>query len=135
MSLIEWTADFSVGVEEIDNQHKQLVKMINELHKAMINGEGSKRIEKIISGLAEYTIYHFGTEEKYFDKFGYPETDSHKQTHVDFVKKVSIFKSEFENKEVMLTIDVLDFLSTWLREHILGDDMDYSDFFISKGLK
>ena len=115
MALIEWIADFSVGVKEIDNQHKQLVKMINELHQAMISGKGSKRVEDIISGLAEYTVYHFETEEKLFDKFDYPETDSHKQTHIDFVKKVSAFKSEFENKEVMLTIDVLEFLSAWLR--------------------
>ncbi len=135
MALITWTEDFSVGVVEIDNQHKKLVNMINELHHAMAEGKGNMNVGDIINRLVDYSVYHFKTEEKYFDKFNYPETEAHKKIHSDFVKKVSIFKGEFDNNEVMLTIDVLNFLSNWLREHILGEDMDYSDFFIENGLK
>jgi hemerythrin len=133
--LIEWTEDFSVGVVEIDNQHKKLVKMINELHQAMKQGKGNSHAGDIINQLVDYSIYHFQTEEKYFDKFDYPQTEKHKKIHTDFVNIVSFFKNEFKNNEVMLTIDILNFLSSWLRKHILGDDMEYSDFFIENGLK
>ena len=135
MALIKWTEDFSVGVVEIDNQHKKLVEMINELHKVMKEGRGNTHIGDIINRLVEYSVYHFETEEKYFDKFGYPQTEQHKKIHSDFVKEVTIFRGQFENNEVMLTIEVLNFLSNWLREHILGEDMEYSDFFIENGLK
>ena len=133
--LIKWTEEFSVGVVEIDNQHKKLIDMINELHHAMKEGKGNSQVEGIINRLVEYSVYHFETEEKYFDKFSYPQTEKHKKIHKDFVNKVSIFKSEFDNKEVMLTIEVLNFLSNWIRKHIMGEDMDYSDFFIENGLK
>jgi len=135
MALIEWTDNFSVGVVEIDNQHKKLVEMINELHHAMKEGRGNSQVGNIINQLVDYSIYHFKTEEKYFDKFDYPLSKEHKEIHKDFIEKVSIFKGDFENNEVMLTIDVLNFLSNWLREHIMGNDMDYSDFFIENGLK
>ncbi len=135
MALIEWTEDFSVRVEEIDLQHKKLVQMINELHRAMLDGKGTVFVGDIISRLADYTIYHFQTEEKYFDKFGYLQTELHKKVHSDFVKKVSEFKAAYDTKEVMLTIDVLEFLSNWIREHILGEDMKYSDFFVECGLQ
>ena len=135
MALINWTSDFSVGVEEIDIQHKKLVNMINELYEAMTNGKGNSKLEEIINRLADYCVYHFATEEKYFDKFGYPDTENHKKIHNDFIEKVSIFKTEFENKEVLLTNEVLEFLSSWIRNHILGNDMEYSDFFVENGLK
>jgi len=135
MALITWTNDFSVGVEEIDNQHKRLVNMINELHDAMKQGKGNEHVEDIIIRLVDYSKYHFNTEEKYFHQFSYPDKESHIQTHVDFIDKVSIFAEKFKNNEVMLTIDVLTFLSDWLRNHIMGIDMDYSDFFIENGLR
>jgi hemerythrin len=134
MALIEWTDDFSVRVAEIDLQHKKLVEMINNLHQAMLDGKGNKLISEILDGLAQYAVYHFQTEEKYFDQFNFEGGEKHKQTHADFVKKVSLFVDEFNKGSVMLTIDVLDFLSDWLQHHILGEDMEYSDFFVENGL-
>ncbi len=135
MALIEWTEDFSVRVEEIDNQHKRLVDMINELHNAMVNGKGNSHVSEIISRLVDYSVYHFKTEEEYFYKFNYSDTDKHKKKHSDFVDTVGKFKSEYENNEVMLTIEIMQFLSSWLQNHILGEDMKYSDFFVDNGLE
>jgi hemerythrin len=135
MALIEWTEDFSVSVEEIDKQHKKLVAMINNLHDAMTQGKGNDYIKEIIDELVQYSIYHFATEEKYFDKFSYPDTEKHKQIHKDFIAKVSDFRKEYNEGNVMLTIEVMEFLSNWLQNHILGDDMEYSDFFVENGLK
>ena len=128
MSLITWENKFSVNINEIDEQHKVLIGMINQLHQAMIDGEANKSIEDIITGLSNYTKYHFDAEEKLFENSDYPDTASHKQTHIDFIRKISIFKTDFEKKEALLTVDILQFLSSWLKEHILGTDMDYSSF-------
>lgn len=135
MALIQWDDSFSVKVAEIDRQHQQLIGMINDLNDAMRQGKGKAVLGKIINGLINYTTTHFITEEKYFEKFGYPAADSHKKTHTDFVKKVSEFKDEFEKGNITLSIQVLDFLSDWLQNHIKGVDKKYGPFFNEKGLK
>ena len=135
MAFIKWDDSYSVKVTEIDMQHQKLVAMINELHDAMKDGRGKEVIGKLIIDLIGYTATHFKTEEKYFDQFGYPETDSHKKEHAAFVQKISEFKDGFEKGQLSLTIDVMNFLMDWLLKHIKGADMQYSRFFNSKGLK
>ncbi len=135
MPLIQWDNSFKVNVAEIDQQHQRLVSMVNELNDAMKMGKGKEVLSKIINGLFSYAATHFSTEEKYFDQFGYPDTISHKLEHAAFVKKVSEFKSGFEKGKVGLSIEVMDFLSEWLKNHIKGSDMKYSKFFNEKGLK
>ena len=135
MALINWNDSLSVKVEEIDQQHKKLIAMINELNDAMRAGKGKDVLGKIVDSLISYTATHFKTEEKYFAQFGYPDTDNHKQEHVAFVKKVTDFKDGFEKKKLSLTIEVMDFLSDWLKNHIMGTDKKYTQFFNEKGLK
>ena len=135
MALIQWNDSFSVKVAEIDRQHQKLVSMINDLGDAMKQGKGKDVLGNIISGLVSYTATHFKTEEKYFDQFGYPETDSHKKEHAAFVKKVTDFKDGFEKGKLGLSIKVMNFLSDWLKNHIKKTDMKYSQFFNEKGLK
>jgi hemerythrin len=135
VTLIQWNDSFSVNVGEIDKQHQKLIGMINDLNDAMRQGKGKAVLGKIISGLMNYTTTHFITEEKYFDKFGYPEADIHKKAHTEFVKKVSEFKNEFEKSNITLSIQVMDFLSDWLKKHINGVDKKYGPFFNEKGLK
>jgi hemerythrin len=134
MALMQWKSDYSVNVAEIDRQHQKLIQMINDLNDAMVEGKGKDAIGKIVDGLVNYTGTHFSTEEKYFDKFGYPESYSHKMEHVAFVKKATEFKSGFASGKLGLSIDVMDFLSKWLQNHILVNDKKYSPFFNSKGL-
>jgi hemerythrin len=135
MSLIQWNDSLSVNVTEIDKQHQKLVGMINELDDALHQGKGRDALGKIINGLIIYTGTHFKTEEKYFDQFGYPEADSHEKEHLDFVAKVSDFKSGFEKAKFGLSIEVMNFLSDWLQKHIKGVDKKYGPFFNEKGLK
>ena len=135
MALIEWKENFSVGVQEIDTQHKSLINMINELNDAMKNRKGKEALEKIIQNLVSYVEKHFSTEERYFDKFGYPNTMEHKKEHSDFVQKVLEFNEGFEKGKLGLSIDVMRFLSDWLKNHILGSDQKYVRFFAEKGLK
>ena len=135
MAFIDWNSNLSVNIEEIDSQHKNLIKVINELHEAMKNGKGKDILGKIVNSLIDYTTTHFNTEENYFIKFGYPETGTHKKEHSAFVQKAAQFKEGFEKKEMALTIEVMNFLSDWLKNHIMGTDKKYSQFFIKHGLK
>jgi hemerythrin len=135
MAFIQWDSSFTVNVAEIDMQHQKLVTMINDLNDAMKQGKGKDALSRIIEELFNYAGSHFATEEKYFDKFGYPAAASHKLEHKNFVKKVSEFKNSFDRGQLTLTIEVMNFLKDWLRSHIKGVDKKYVPFFNEKGLK
>lgn len=135
MALIQWDSSLSVNIGEIDRQHQQLVKMINDLNDAMRQGKGKEILGKILNGLIGYTGSHFKTEETYFDQFGYPDTDTHKKEHAAFVQKVADFKEKYNAGTLGLSLDLMDFLSNWLTRHIKSVDKKYSAFFIEKGLK
>jgi hemerythrin len=135
MAMVTWNDNLSVNVAEIDLQHKKLVGLINELFDAMKIGKGKDVTGKILDGLISYTATHFTQEERYFDKFGYPDKIKHKKEHSDFVQKVKEFKEGFDSGKVTLTIEVMNFLSDWLFKHIKVTDKNYSKFFNEKGLK
>ena len=134
MSLITWSDDLSVKVSQIDEQHRKLVDLINELHGAMKERKANEVLGGVIEDLVNYALEHFRTEEKYFDEFGYLKATQHKKEHKDFAAKVAAFKSDFDNGKMMLSMEIMEFLKDWLLNHIKKTDMEYSGFFIEKGL-
>lgn len=134
MNLIEWNDSFSVNIVEIDNQHKNLINMINELYNAMSKGRSKEIMEEIISKMINYADYHFTTEEDLMLKYGYGEYISHKNEHNSFIEKVKKFNEDYKSGALFLSVEVLTFLSTWLKNHILGTDKKYSKFLNDKGV-
>jgi hemerythrin len=135
MALIDWDKSLSVNVEEIDKQHKKLIAMINELNDAMRNGKGKEGLGAIIDSPNAYTVTHFKTEDGYFTRFAYPQTASHRKEHAYFVQKYSDIKNDFSKGKLALSIEVMEFLGKWLKDHIMVTDKNYSGFFNEKGLK
>lgn len=134
MSIITWSDELSVGVEAFDSQHKRLVALINELHDAMSAGKGSTVLRKILSDLADYTVYHFRAEEAVLAKYEYPGYRSHRDDHDDLARQVLDFKDRFEAGKAVLSMELMKFLTEWLTNHILGADRDYTAFLNEKGV-
>jgi len=134
MTLIKWDDSLSVGVKEIDLQHQKLFSMINELNDAMRQGKSREVMGKILAGLKNYTVTHFGVEERYFDRFGYPEADSHKREHTQFVEKLSEFEKGFQEGRLSVSLELMNFLNKWLRGHIKVVDKKYTNFFHEHGI-
>jgi len=134
MPIMKWTDDLSVGVMEIDDQHKKLVDLINTLHDAMKAKQGKLVLEATIQELAAYTVYHFQNEEKYMQQFRYPGYLSHKAEQDAFVKKVTDFQKDYANNRLGLTIDLMNFLRDWVANHIKETDKRYSPLFNKNGL-
>ncbi len=126
MELIKWTDKYSIGIKEIDNQHKGLVIIINELFKLMSEGKAKSQLNDIFDHLTHYTKKHFSTEELVLYKYAYPELEQHKNEHKKFIKKIENFRSDFVNKKITLSLEVLNFLKDWLLNHILISDKKYS---------
>jgi hemerythrin len=135
MALINWNDRLSVKVAVIDLQHQRLISMINELADAMSQGKGKGIVGGIIERLIYYTGTHFKTEERYFDRFAYPDAEAHKKEHAAFVEKVLDYKQRFSTQEGMLSVDVINFLKDWLYHHISKTDRGYSRFFNDHGLR
>ncbi len=134
MALMNWDNTLSVSVNEIDGQHQKLVKLINDLHDAMLKRRTKEILDDILVGLMDYTKTHFSTEEKYFDQFSYLGSSGHKQEHKQFVEKVLDFKKGFDEGNMMLSMDVMNFLKDWLVTHIKATDKKYSKLFNENGL-
>ena len=130
--LMSWGPKLIIGIDEIDNQHKELVSLINQLHKAMKMKKGRKISGEILTGLAEYTVYHFDHEKNIFEKYGYPGTEEHLKIHDDLVAQVLDFKTQFDEGSAALTMDLMDFLNSWLKDHILKTDTKYLPFLKEK---
>ncbi len=135
MSLVTWSEKLSVGVPSIDNQHKKLVTLLNQLHDAMMAGKGRDTLGTVLKGLIEYTTTHFKYEEELFAKTGYADAAAHKKNHDDLVKTVLDIQKKYEQTgPAALTLQVMNFLKDWLTKHIQGTDMAYKDHLISKGV-
>ena len=135
MSIMTWKDTYSVGVAEIDQQHKKLIDLINQLDDAMSKGQGKTILEKILGDLINYCASHFALEEKLFDQHGYPDADDHKAKHKKMTEKVLSLQKQFQQEKMTITFDVMDFLQKWLDKHILGTDKKYGPYLNSKGVK
>lgn len=132
MLLLKWDDSYSVGINEIDSQHKKLIELITQLNTAMSEGKGKDVLGKIINELISYTKTHFALEEKLFDKVKYADSFAHKGQHKMFIEKVEQFKIDFEKGKTLLTIDVMNFLKEWLKNHILISDKKYAPYLAGK---
>ncbi len=135
MAFIDWTDELSVNVEVIDGQHKKLVEMINSLNEAMLAKKGREMQKATIDAMVDYAATHFKLEEEYMKKFQYPDYETHKSEHDKFTRTALDLKARAEQKGFSLTLEIMDFLKTWIQDHIMGTDKKYSAFFNEHGLR
>ncbi len=133
--LMPWGHRLQLGISSIDDQHRELVRMVNALHKAMRLKQGAAESGKILDKLAEYTVYHFKYEEELFQAHDYKAAREHAKIHADLVGKVLAFKEEFDKGRAAVSMDLMDFLTEWLRDHIMKTDKAYAPFLKSKGVE
>ena len=126
----------SVKIPSIDEQHKEMMEMINLLHDSIAKGNSKTVLVEIFEGLAQYTKHHFTYEEKLFKQYGYDGQVKHIKEHQKLINKVNDLKQKMENEEgFMLGMEVMDFLNQWLTGHIQGSDKNYTAFLRSNGVK
>lgn len=134
MAFIEWDQTLDVGVSIFNEQHRELFALINKLFDAMHQGKGRDVIASVLSGLGDYTLYHFAAEEKRFAEFGYPDAVAHMAQHAVFVKRVEDLRGKSDAGSFTVTVEALSFIKDWITGHIMKTDKAYEAFFRSKGL-
>lgn len=128
---MDWSETLASGSEEIDTQHKELIQRINGLLAAMEKGNVSRdEVSKVIQYLAEYVVFHFGTEEKHMDHFKYSSASAHKAQHAQFVKVFQKLKDRMlmEGITPPLQQETKELVVDWLVNHIKFSDRALGTF-------
>lgn len=134
--FVEWTDELSVGIQEIDEQHKILVNLINRLFdETVLNEANPSVIDQILYELIEYTVVHFAIEESLFRMFDYPEIDTHIGHHHDLKTQVFDLQKKIKLDPSIVNTELLIFLKKWLENHIQQEDKLYASFLIEHGVK
>ena len=132
---LTWKDSYSVGIESIDNDHKKLLHLINNLQTA-VDYKTDKLFEKqTMDEVIDYTEYHFKREEGLMENNGYPGFVPHKAKHEQMIEKVNEFVEAYEKDESGAIESLLAYLKSWLINHICATDQEYSEFLISKGVE
>ncbi len=125
-----WKDYFSVGIPEIDRQHKQLCDKIDELYDACSHGKGAEEALKVLDFLESYTIKHFSEEEKIQQAIQYPKYQQHKALHTDFIGQIAKLKQEMtaSGATIPMVIHINQVISDWLINHIMKVDKELKNY-------
>jgi hemerythrin len=133
--FIAWTEEMRVSVTSLDNEHKKLIAIINELHDGIMAGHKKDVLEAVLNQLVQYARFHFANEEELFLKAGYAGAPVHKLEHESFIGRISNMQARIKTAPtVMLGLELMAFLRNWLLTHIQGSDKKYGSSLNSHGI-
>ena len=135
MPLMTWTEEMSVKVKVLDDDHKTLIDMLNELNDGIEASRARAALESVIEKLSNYTRIHFAREERMFAQTDYAEGAAHKAEHALLARRVMNLQARFESGQSKeLGLETMAFLKSWLTDHIMGSDQKYGPHLNAKGI-
>src|SRR5690242_3987715 len=127
MNPFTWNDKYSLGCPDIDDEHKALFRMAEQLYDAIRNATGQTELTTLFAKLASYTRFHFEDEEALMRGSGYPEYEQHCREHGKLTAKVSMLEWQFRNGHANVDIATVHFLRDWLQHHVCGADQRVAD--------
>lgn len=128
--FIQWNpSKHSIDLPLIDDQHKELFIITNQLHELLDLEQYQDKAVELIRRLYNYSSYHFISEEGLFKEYRYPKARSHKKSHDDFRRYIKDSLSEMRSRPNFSLAELLDYLVKWIIEHVQGEDREYSEYF------
>jgi hemerythrin len=124
MAQVIWQDSYSIGIDTIDTQHKQLFDIINKIYVASDNDSELEAIMPLFDELQDYTRYHFDEEEQYFTTLTQSEIDHHKSEHIFFINELEKIKQQ-SLRIGTISLGLIYFLNDWLVNHIQAEDPKY----------
>jgi hemerythrin len=125
MAFFEWTDKLSVGVEQMDLQHKKLISIINDFHNTTSIGDDKSAVQKAINGLVDYVQMHFAEEETLMQKYNFPQFGIHRRLHERLAQDVNEYAGKLQAGQKIMGIEMAFFLKGWLENHIGETDKKY----------
>ncbi len=131
---ITWNEAFSVGVDELDQHHRHLAHLINQLAEHSAEDLHSEAMVDILSGLVAYAEYHFKKEEELMASADYYELENHRQEHLHFCEVISE-TCYGASLGIVGVKELFSYLTRWWRNHILLEDMKYKPYLTGRSLQ
>ena len=128
MKDLAWDDLLSVGVDEIDDDHRKLVSLFNILNHSVTQGDDQEYLEAVLEELINCTVWHFSHEERLMLKYGYGAYEEHKAVHKELIKSALALQLKIREEGSLVSSEDIEFLEHWLTEHILTADMKMGDY-------
>jgi len=128
MDIIAWDNKYNTGIELIDNQHKQLIELTNELYSACMTGDAhlSDIFKDTMTRMVDYVHHHFSTEMDYLKKINYPDYHNHKLMHDALIKDILAAAEDYKNDKKLVPNNFVRTLRDWIISHIAVHDKEYA---------
>jgi hemerythrin len=133
--FVEWSSQLSVGIEEIDVQHKVLVDLLNQVHEAIQQRHTAEVTGDIVRRLEEYTRVHFAVEESLMRILHYPDYERHKEEHDKLIGQLNELHDKLDSGKGSISFELAHFLKLWLTKHIMEADKRYTKHFLEQGVR
>ena len=134
-TIFPWSEIYAVGIPQIDTQHKGLIRLINNLHAAMAAGQGKQVMAGILDELVRYTESHFTYEEGMLRERQYSNLAAHHSDHEKLTRQVVELRERFRTSKLTMSVEVMQFLKSWLGDHILVHAQAYARELKSAGAR
>jgi hemerythrin len=126
--MLKWNSEYLVNHPEIDQEHKSLFEMLNKFYLGLSDGSSKEKLASLIKGLLDYAKEHFANEEAYMQSINFPGLEAHRKAHEAFIEKDSAFHKKYMNGKLILSLEVTNFIKTWITHHIKTEDRQYAEF-------
>ena len=132
MIFFMWKEEYLTHVKELDEQHRKLVELINNLYADLLecqnNDQKQSLVNRLLEELIEYSVYHFTAEENLLLQYEYPRYELHVEEHERFKSQVAQFMKDQSEAERALPFPLVVFLRDWLISHVLTEDKQYGPY-------
>jgi len=137
--MIQWTPALSVGIEKIDEQHRELIERIHSLVKSIHESRCRNTIAGMIEFLQEYVVFHFREEESFMRSKEYPELDSHIRQHEEFLRSIENLRRDLDRlmteggSSYELSVTTNQVVVEWIMAHIANIDRKFGEYLNPQG--
>ncbi len=130
----KWLAEFNVNIKFIDEQHQYFFRILKNLERNIKTRKCKEGAADIFFSLVHYADHFLITEEIYLKDLNYPKIDLHKEKHTKFVSSIIKMKDDFANGNPRICVTLLNFMTEYLHEHILGYDVMALEYLKKEGI-
>ena len=127
MAFMDWKEQYGIENTMIDSQHQALFGLVNEVADRVRTGN-MPEVKAVVNRLAAYTVEHFRDEENIMMRAKYPGLEDHRLIHAELLEKVQELQVKLEKNQPVSMVGIIRFLSDWLKDHILKEDMAYKPY-------
>jgi hemerythrin len=122
VALAIWNDSLLTSNDLVDEQHRELYQLVNDLHNAIVKGQDNSILLPTVDKLIKYTVEHFREEECLMKEVDYPGFEAHKHQHEELTRKVKEQVENYRTGKSVLAISLSSFMTKWLQHHVRQED-------------